>query len=196
MFDSIAKYGPHSGPIVRINPYELHINDPEYYDEIYTGPTQKRDKWAWSAKMFSNSPSVLGTVSHDHHRRRRAVLNPYFSKRSVVKLEGMIQAQIDTLCARFRDFQKAREPIPLGLAFAAMTTDIITEYSFSKSYGFLLTPDFAAGWADVMRDASELSLLNKQFGWLLPLLKSMPVWVVKITNPQMTQLIYLQTVSF
>jgi hypothetical protein len=38
------------GPIVRINPDELHIDDPEYYEEIYGSTTRKRDKYGpWVA---------------------------------------------------------------------------------------------------------------------------------------------------
>ena len=31
-----------SGPIVRINPYELSIHDPEYYNELYVGSSKRR----------------------------------------------------------------------------------------------------------------------------------------------------------
>lgn len=43
------------GPIIRINPYEIHINDPEFYDEIYHGASKgKTDKWFWSVGKNSS----------------------------------------------------------------------------------------------------------------------------------------------
>lgn len=37
------------GPVIRINPYEVHINDPDFYDELYIGASRgKIDRWYWS----------------------------------------------------------------------------------------------------------------------------------------------------
>jgi hypothetical protein len=47
---------------VRISPFELHINDQEYYDELYSGGSKKRDKYEWAARLFGNSASMLGTI--------------------------------------------------------------------------------------------------------------------------------------
>lgn len=41
------------GPIIRINPHEIHINDPEYIDEVYAGSSKKRDKYRWMKRMTS-----------------------------------------------------------------------------------------------------------------------------------------------
>jgi hypothetical protein len=43
-----------SGPIIRINPHEIHINDPGYIDEIYAGAPKKRDKYKWIARMVAS----------------------------------------------------------------------------------------------------------------------------------------------
>ena len=55
-----AKYGP----IIRINPYELHISDPDYYDELYTSSSsgEKRDKWEWYTKQFGTPEAMFSTV--------------------------------------------------------------------------------------------------------------------------------------
>lgn len=50
-----------TGPIVRISPYELHINDTDYYDELYGG-SKKFDKYPWAARLFGNSSSAVNTV--------------------------------------------------------------------------------------------------------------------------------------
>ena len=41
------------GPIVRISPYEIHINDSEYIDEIYvSGAKHKVNKYGWSVREY------------------------------------------------------------------------------------------------------------------------------------------------
>jgi len=177
---------------VRINPYELHINDPEYYDTIYCGPSKRREKWAWSAKMFGNSTGMFSTVPHELHRIRRAALNPYFSKRSVMQLEPVISSRIESLCNRFREFRKSHQPVNLGVAYSAMTTDIITEYCFARSYGFLAKPDFAPEWLETLMAAAEASHLIKQFGWMYAVMQALPDWFVERTSPAIMGLIHFQ----
>jgi hypothetical protein len=43
------------GPIVRVNPDELHINDPEFYDTIYRTGNAVRDKFPPSC-LFAGTP--------------------------------------------------------------------------------------------------------------------------------------------
>ena len=40
------------GPIIRINPYEIHIIDPEFYDELYVGHNKRKsDLWSWTVSF-------------------------------------------------------------------------------------------------------------------------------------------------
>jgi hypothetical protein len=146
--------------------------------------------------MFGNTASMLGTLSHDHHRLRRAALNPYFSKQSVRKLEPMIAEKIEKLCRRLHQAWETGEVINLRYAYAALTLDVITQYSFSKSYGALDADNWLCEWVVMVDEVSRGSHLNKQFGWLLPLMKSLPIWFVRIANPVIMPFINFTMVRF
>ena len=109
------------GPIIRINPEEVHFVDPDFYDVIYTGTTQKRDKWAWFCRQFGVPDSTFATVGHDHHRLRRSAMNPFFSKAKVRSLQRLIEDVASKLLARFEEFQMLGDSLTISLAFAALT---------------------------------------------------------------------------
>lgn len=137
--------------------------------------------------MFGNQDvSALDTLDHDKHRMRREDWNPYFSKQSVSRLQPLlIQSVVDKFCNRLAEYQAAGKPACMVHAFACVTTDIISEYSFPKGYNLLDRPGpFDAEHYNSWMSLSKFCHLLKQFGWLYPLLNSMPLWVTQWTSPE------------
>lgn len=145
--------------------------------------------------MFGNSSSAFGTTSHDLHRVRRSALNPFFSKQSVTRLEPVIRSYVEKMCARFENLRKSGEPVETMIVYAALTTDIICEYSYSKSYGCLDDPGWKHEWLDSMNFSVSSVHLNKHFGWLFPMMEATPEWIVQRLNPAVMILINFQKVT-
>ncbi|KAL8859758.1 MAG: hypothetical protein Q9178_003873 [Gyalolechia marmorata] len=138
----IEKMHKEYGPIVRISPYELHINDLEYYDELYVGSSRRSEKYPWTTKQFGPSTSVFATVGHELHRIRRAALAPFFSTQAVQRLEPCVQSVIDKLITRLHELQGTGKVVDILHVYCALTLDIISEYSFARAYGALDRDDF------------------------------------------------------
>ena len=109
------------GPIIRISPEEVHILDPDFYDEIYAGPSRKRDKWSFFCNAHGVPESSFATVKHETHRMRRAALNPFFSKQKVRSLQPRIEKVVNNLLIRFDGFANKPESVKVSDAFAALT---------------------------------------------------------------------------
>ncbi len=183
------------GPIVRISPYELHIKDADYHDELYPGPSvRKTNKYHWTMKMFGPSQSTFQTADHDLHHIRRAALMPFFSTASVKKVEPFIQEVTDKLTARLYGLKGSGKPINLLDVFSSFTGDVTGKYAFNKDFGYLDTPDFAPWWHQTIMDFSENGHKFKQFEWLEPLQRNLPRWFVKIVNPQVLSIFAMNDV--
>ena len=110
------------GPIIRISPYELHVETPQFYEELYAGASKKRNKYDWAAKWAATPDGSIGTVGHDLHRMRHGALNPFFSKRSVRRLQPLIQERVDMLLSRIKEFGTSGEPLTISLAYVAFSS--------------------------------------------------------------------------
>ncbi|KAI9713564.1 MAG: hypothetical protein M1820_000946 [Bogoriella megaspora] len=153
------------GPVVRLNPDEVHFNDPDYYDEIFN--LTRTDKPYREANAFGPYPATVSTVHHDIHRIRRGALNPFFSKRSVASLTPFIQDIIDKLCGRFETISKTGEKIDLKAAFSALSMDIMSEYCFSKTPDRVLMSDFDKPYFASIDEFLDYSLVNWHLPWIM-----------------------------
>ena len=172
------------GPIIRISPYEIHINDPEFIDEIYPGSGKRSCKYVWAMKMFGLRYAFLVTESHELHRVRRGAFAHYLSKASLMRLEPGIQAVVAKLVSRLQGIKGTGKVINLLDVYASLTGDVIGQYAFAKPYGFLDDEEFSPFWHETMMNVSQNGHLLKQFGWLQPMMEAMPEWLVRIVQPR------------
>ncbi|KAF2870695.1 cytochrome P450 [Massariosphaeria phaeospora] len=171
------------GPVVRINPQEIHVNDAAFYDSVYVGSSRRTEKWNYSARMFGTSLAAVGTTGHDLHRLRRSGLNVFFSKRSISKLEPTVQKVVDEASARLESCGAACHVLNLRDFFAAFSADVIGEVAFGSRYGLLHKEDFEPGWQRLMMDLSRATHLMKQFPWAYGILNSIPQTAVSLLHP-------------
>ncbi|XXG96814.1 Mitochondrial succinate-fumarate transporter [Hypoxylon texense] len=127
------------GPIVRINPDELHCNDPYFTDEIYATGNRIRDKWQHQLNTGAASPvsvTEFSTVSHELHRIRKGALARFFSRQQTLKLEGEVHDFAQRTVEKMLRFAN-KGPFDVKEAFNCFTADIISQYSFGEPMGFI-----------------------------------------------------------
>ena len=163
-------------------------------DEVFPNQQKRSMKWDWAMRMFGLKTAFLVTESHELHRIRRGIFAHYLSKATLQRLEPGIQSVMDKLVSRFEGLRGSSRNVNLSDVYACLTGDVIGQYAFAQTYGFLDDPDFSPYWHNLMMDVSQNGHVLKQFGWIMPLTKAMPDWLVKLVQPQMMSLLNFQRV--
>lgn len=137
-----------TGPIVRITPNEVHIDDPDFYSSVYSSGKSKVNKDSSTVVGFGQPSATVSTVDHDQHRIRRGYLSHHYSKRAVDALVPLINDRIEALCGRLEEALTTGYAISLDRAFSAMTADIIYAQFFGAHLDYLSDPDLTVPWRD------------------------------------------------
>lgn len=113
-----------SGPILRVAPNEIHINDVGFLDSIYpTSNAHKRDKDWMQTRGLDVGMSTSGTISHDLHRKRRESLSPFFSQENVAMLEPLVNDKVAQICEHLDAAQASGKPVNLYDLYYALARE-------------------------------------------------------------------------
>ncbi|KAG7453091.1 cytochrome P450 [Guyanagaster necrorhizus] len=184
------------GPVVRINPREvkkgsssifliftlvqLHFSTPQAYFAIYSSQVKcKKDPKFYVA--FNHDESSFGYTDPVLAKKRRDILSPFFSRRSILGLERIIQSKVDLLVTRLSE--DCTKPINLHFAFKSTTMDVITAYCYARSFDTLSHPDFTHPVLLSSERAVPMITSIRHFP-TLQILHHLPEWLTKLLNPE------------
>lgn len=177
----------------------MHIADPSFYPKLYNN-TDHFDKYDFAYKAFPAPDSTICTISHDLHKRRRAVLNPIFSKPKILANESLVETHVQKLADRIDGFAKttnsSRAVLNLGVAYTAMTMDIITEYMMGTSTNNLSAEDFNEGMMELIATSGVIWRTAKHAPWILPIFNAIPPWLIKILDEKAYQFASFREICF
>lgn len=161
------------GPIVRISPHELHINDADFFNQLYS-QEGRWHKYDWAYDAFLTPGAAVLTVDHDVHKARRQPLNPFFSKAKVALRQDMMDRNTNKLCDRIQQFARANSMFNLGAAITAFTRDVATEFILNKTYNSLDQEDFHWGMTTIGRSSGAIWRITKHARWFGLAVMSIP----------------------
>ncbi|KAM0133544.1 hypothetical protein ACHAPC_006871 [Botrytis cinerea] len=176
------------GPIVRINPYEVHLNDPDFIDSVFPGPGRQTNKFFFTGRRTGTQNSIVATIDHDMHRKRRNTITNFFSNASIRRLEPVMKEHINTLLSRMQVAGTTEKVLPMHFVFRACTSDLITQYAFGESFHFLEKEDFSMPYMESTDVFFKLNHTFCHFPWVGTLLASSPPWAIKTFIPSLTEM--------
>lgn len=176
------------GPIIRISPNEIHLNDPANYDKIYNVLSKftKDPSFYGPIEGPVRTPVILTVISNEAHRARRSALNPFFSRRSVLDLETVVRSKSLLFCEILssalskdeidleHESKDKKKAFNAHGAIRAFATDVITEYAYANCWNFLDEEDFGAWYPRAIRAVQTMFVWFQTFPGLIPVFGWVP----------------------
>ncbi|PKY05790.1 benzoate 4-monooxygenase cytochrome P450 [Aspergillus campestris IBT 28561] len=182
------------GPVVRINPNQVHVNEPSFYSEICASGGRKRDKSLTSVGGFGLSEALPSIIDHDHHSRRRKQLNPAFSKKAIVEILPLVQQKVGLVAEHVEAAYHGENDgvVDLDAEFTGLAADTVTQYTFGKDLGFLKDTKFSNVITSSMREMTDQFHLNRFFPWLPGFIQRLPSFFICWLRPNLAGINDLQ----
>jgi len=165
------------GPIVRVGPNEVHIDDPDFYNTVYTKHTAQRpiDKLERYRHRFGMPEATISTVSGELHRIRRAAIAPFFSRQRIAALEGTVQDIMNIISHRLAtEYAGTGRNIDVCTMWGSMTADVVSELAFARCANFTSAPGFFSPYYEALRSMVYAGHITTHMNWLMGMIHWVP----------------------
>ncbi|CAO2655658.1 Nn.00g044610.m01.CDS01 [Neocucurbitaria sp. VM-36] len=162
------------GPIIRIQPNELHVADLEGYNQIYRVGTP-------FTRVWHDNPFLTGSLESKttlpETKKRREFLNPFFSKAAISRVEPHLHRKklvqfLDTLS------KTDNTVVNFFYAFRCLTADVVMDYCFQSDLSALASPGFRNRTIETFVEGFELATVPfffpNFFGLLTKIIFALP----------------------
>ncbi|RFU80113.1 cytochrome p450 [Trichoderma arundinaceum] len=176
------------GPVVRINPDELHCNDPKFLDTLYPSGVKNREKVMHWINAFPSNLHEAMTFTRDHqlHRKRRATLIKFFSRSRILKLQDTIQVRVHKLCDKLLA-SRGQGELGAVKVYSTFATDIISDYLYGWSFNFLDKAGWDANYLASMEMLESMAFINRHIPFVRDLQPHIPPWAVRPFSSDMSK---------
>ncbi|KAL8941814.1 MAG: hypothetical protein Q9216_002014, partial [Gyalolechia sp. 2 TL-2023] len=182
------------GNIVRINPWELHIRDPAFFDQFYTSSTAlDKDPWYYN---FAGIPrSTFATSSAAIHRQRRSAIARSFATSAAVSkhIEACVGRLLESLEA-LKDGPAQSQVIHMSSMFWMLASDVVSGCMMPRATDYMTHPDTAPVYAKMFKTLARVALWNRHFSRIFGVLSSLPRCIAKRTAKPFTEVLKMQDV--
>ncbi|KAF2197571.1 cytochrome P450 [Delitschia confertaspora ATCC 74209] len=150
------------GPIVRIGPDELHVNDPNVFlDMTRIGSQFLKDPEFYRGIAIDGTS--IGSTDPKFHRVRRQVLAPAFSPSQVEKNVPGIESKIKQLSGLYDEFAASAEPVDVNVSLKSFSLDVISAILFGKEFGVLKSFPSSHAYLEILNQAIKGAWIYRAF---------------------------------
>ena len=164
------------GPLVRIGVNELHVNDPEFFQDV-TKMGSRFLKEPGFYRGISCPNSSIGLVDPVKHRVRRHLLVPAFSQARVEELSPSLEQKVSQLRNKLQVLASLSTAIDLAGALKCLTLDVISGVVFGQDFFALESNNFSHPQLKSLQRTLEGAWIFRTFPTLSKLSLSLPNYI-------------------
>ncbi|KAL8780684.1 MAG: hypothetical protein Q9194_000787 [Teloschistes cf. exilis] len=173
------------GPVVRVSPDRVHVNDPEFFHEADTRVYASNSKYMKDPNFFSTSGGIseaLPALVHpEYHRQRRKMVNNLFSARNIEELAPIVIDVIRRALAKATEAHDQSKPLDIQRLYTGVTIDTIMRVLCDKQLYLIEAEEEEPPFLATLRIFSENFFVLKHFPILTYLSSQMPQsWAEKL----------------